>query len=59
MFEMGGVPLDDKDLENLILEGGKHPVFEVPDDLSGMGSELSVGRKLAEESVSSVDMDMP
>jgi len=57
IFEMGGGPLDENDLKNFISEAGEHPVFEVPDNFSTISSELSTGRKLTEESVSSDGMD--
>lgn len=58
MLDMGGAPLDDMDLEDFILEAGTHPVFEVPDNFSAISSELSIGRKLTEQSVSSDGMDV-
>ena len=58
MFEMGGAPLDEIELENFILEAGEHPVFEVPDNLSTLGSELSTSRKFSEQSLSSDRMDI-
>jgi len=58
IFEIGGGPLDENDLENLILEGGNHPVFEVPDNFSNLSSELSTGHKLTEQSVYLDRMDM-
>ena len=58
IFDLGGRQLDDTDLENFILEAGNHPVFEVPDNFSTLSSELSTGRKLTEQSVSSDGMDM-
>lgn len=58
MFEMGGTPLDETDLQNLILEAGEHPVFEVPGNFSAVSSELSTGRKLTEQSVSSDGMEV-
>ena len=58
MLEMGGTPLDDSDLENLILEAGQHPVFEVPDNFSAISSELSIGCKYTEQLVSSDGMDI-
>lgn len=58
MLEMGGAPLDDIDLESLILDAGEYPVFEVPDNFSAVSSELSVGRMLTEQSVSSDGMDI-
>lgn len=58
MFETGGGRLDDEELRKLMLNsGGEYPVFEVPDDISAMSSELSVGLKLPEESLSSDGMD--
>lgn len=58
MLELGGVPLTDSQLEGLILEAGQHPVFDVPDNFSAVSSELSVGRRLTEESLSSDGMDI-
>ena len=58
MLEMGGMPLDDSDLENLILEAGQHPVFEVPDNFSAISLELSISCKYTEQSVSSDRMDI-
>lgn len=57
MFEMGGAPLDEIDLENFILEAGEHPVFEVPHSSSAVSSELSTNNKFAEQSLSSDGMD--
>ena len=58
MLEMEGTPLDDSDLENLILEAGQHPVFEVPNNFSTISSELSIGHKYTEQLVSSDGMDI-
>ena len=52
------MPLDDSDLENLILEAGQHPVFEVPDNFSAISLELSISCKYTEQSVSSDRMDI-
>lgn len=53
MFEMGGTSVDKSKLQDFILEAGEHLVFEVPDNLSTISSELSVGHKLTEQSLSS------
>ena len=58
MFEMGGGPLTEDNLQNIILDAGKHPVLEVPKDLSAISSELSISCKLIEESVLSGSMDI-
>lgn len=58
IFEMGGTSVDDAMLQDFILEAGEHPVFEVPDNLSAISSELSVSCKLTEQSLYSDDMNM-
>ena len=53
MFEMGGTSVDKSKLQDFILEAGEHLVFEVPENLSTISTELSVGHKLTEQSLSS------